>query len=252
MQRLNPAVDTNVQSTPPCALGLIGLHNPQEPDMSDTQVLGKTAATQSEPQPQARTVDMRFEFIVLPVSDVDRAKNFYAGLGWKLDMDFVRGEDFRVIQFTPPGSPASIIFGRGITTAEPGAAQSLYLVVSDIETARAELLARGAVVSALFHDAGGVFHHAGTKGRVDGPAPEHRSYGSFASFADPDGNGWLLQDGNEGDTTFSSPIELAGALRRARAAHAGSGKRMDPQDEDWPTWFAEYVVREQAGTPLPA
>ena len=228
--------------------------------MSDTQVLGKTAATQSEPQPQARTVDMRFEFIVLPVSDVDRAKNFYAGLGWKLDMDFVRGEDFRVIQFTPPGSPASIIFGRGITTAEPGAAQSLYLVVSDIETARAELLARGAVVSALFHDAGGVFHHAGTKGRVDGPAPEHRSYGSFASFADPDGNGWLLQEvttrlpghGNEGDTTFSSPIELAGALRRARAAHAGSGKRMNPQDEDWPTWFAEYIVREQAGTPLPA
>ena len=218
--------------------------------------LPKESAMQS---PKPRTVDMKFEFIVIPVSDVDRAKSFYAGLGWKLDMDFVRGKDYRVIQFTPPGSPSSIIFGRGITSAKPGSAQDLYLVVSDIDTARSELLARGASVGEVFHDAGGVFHHAGTEGRVSGPAPERRSYGSFAEFTDPDGNGWLLQEvtvrlpghGNEDDTKFSSAVELAGALRRARAAYGKLEDSIGLEEPDWLDWCAAYIVSEQAGTPLP-
>ena len=139
-------------------------------------------------------MEMRLEVVVLPVSDVDRAKEFYVGLGWRLDADFVDGDDFRVVQRTPPGSPCSIIFGTGITTAAPGSADGLYLVVDDIEAARAELVGHDAKVSVVFHDAGGVFHHAGTTARVLGPDPERRSYGSFASFSDPDGNGWMLQE----------------------------------------------------------
>jgi catechol 2,3-dioxygenase-like lactoylglutathione lyase family enzyme len=137
---------------------------------------------------------MRLEVVVLPVSDVDRAKDFYLRLGWRLDADFVDGDDFRVVQLTPPGSPCSIIFGTGITTAAPGSADGLYVVVDDIEAARAELIGHGAPVSDVFHDAGGVFHHAGTTSRVPGPDPERRSYASFASFRDPDGNGWMLQE----------------------------------------------------------
>jgi catechol 2,3-dioxygenase-like lactoylglutathione lyase family enzyme len=139
-------------------------------------------------------VDIRLEVVVLPVSDVDRAKEFYMRLGWRLDADFVDGDDFRVVQLTPTGSPCSIIFGTGITTAAPGSADGLYLVVADIEAARAELIGHGAQVSDVFHDAGGVFHHAGTTSRVPGPDPERRSYASFASFRDPDGNGWMLQE----------------------------------------------------------
>jgi catechol 2,3-dioxygenase-like lactoylglutathione lyase family enzyme len=139
-------------------------------------------------------VDMRLEVVVLPVSDVDRAKEFYVRLGWKLDADFVADDDFRVVQLTPPGSPCSVIFGTGATTAAPGSAGGLYLVVDDIEAARAELVEHGAQVSEIFHDPGGVFHHAGTKARVRGPDPERRSYASFASFNDPDGNGWMLQE----------------------------------------------------------
>jgi catechol 2,3-dioxygenase-like lactoylglutathione lyase family enzyme len=139
-------------------------------------------------------VDMRLEVVVLPVSDVDRAKDFYLRLGWRLDADFVDGDDFRVVQLTPPGSPCSIIFGTGITTAAPGSADGLYVVVDDIEAARAELIGHGAQVSDVFHDAGGVFHHAGTTSRVPGPDPERRSYASFASFRDPDGNSWMLQE----------------------------------------------------------
>jgi catechol 2,3-dioxygenase-like lactoylglutathione lyase family enzyme len=137
---------------------------------------------------------MRLEVVVVPVSDVDRAKEFYVRLGWRLDADFVDGDDFRVVQLTPPGSPCSIIFGTGITTAAPGSADGLYLVIDDIEAARAELVGHGAQVSDVFHDAGGVFHHAGTTARVPGPDPERRSYASFASFSDPDGNGWMLQE----------------------------------------------------------
>jgi catechol 2,3-dioxygenase-like lactoylglutathione lyase family enzyme len=139
-------------------------------------------------------VDMRLEVVVLPVSDVDQAKDFYLRLGWRLDADFVDGDDFRVVQLTPPGSPCSIIFGTGITTAAPGSADGLYVVVADIEAARAELIGHGAQVSDVFHDAGGVFHHAGTTSRVPGPDPQRRSYASFASFRDPDGNGWMLQE----------------------------------------------------------
>ena len=139
-------------------------------------------------------MDMKLEVVVLPVSDVDRAENFYKMLGWRLDADFVSSPDFRVVQLTPPGSQASVIFGTGITSAAPGSAQGLHLVVTDIEAARAELVDYGVDVSETFHDAGGVFHHAGTEGRVPGPDPERRSYGSFASFSDPDGNGWLLQE----------------------------------------------------------
>jgi catechol 2,3-dioxygenase-like lactoylglutathione lyase family enzyme len=142
----------------------------------------------------AEAVDTKLEVVVVPVADVDRAKNFYRALGWREDADYAAGADFRVVQLTPPGSACSIIFGTGVTSAAPGSAQGLHLVVTDIDAARAELAACGAEMSEVFHDAGGVFHHGGTEGRVTGPAPEHKSYGSFASFSDPDGNGWLIQE----------------------------------------------------------
>jgi catechol 2,3-dioxygenase-like lactoylglutathione lyase family enzyme len=138
--------------------------------------------------------NMKLEVMVIPVADVDRAKRFYEALGWRLDADFVTGEDFRVVQLTPPGSECSIILGTGVTSAVPGSVQGLHLIVFNIETARAELVDRGVDVSEVFHDAGGIFHHAGTEGRVTGPDPKRRDYASFASFSDPDGNGWLLQE----------------------------------------------------------
>ena len=137
---------------------------------------------------------MKLEVVVLPVSDVDRAKHFYKQLGWREDADLASGADYRVVQLTPPGSPCSVIFGTGLSSAAPGSVQGLHLVVSDIAAARAELVEGGADVSEVFHDAGGVFHHAGTTARVAGPAPGNQSYGSFASFSDPDGNGWLIQE----------------------------------------------------------
>jgi catechol 2,3-dioxygenase-like lactoylglutathione lyase family enzyme len=139
-------------------------------------------------------VDMKLEVVVVPVADVDRAKGFYQALGWRLDADFAGRAGFRVVQLTPPGSACSVIFGSEITSAAPGSAQGLQLVVTDIDAARAELTAHGAEPSEVFHDAGGVFYHAGTEGRVTGPAPDHQSYGSFISFSDPDGNGWLVQE----------------------------------------------------------
>jgi catechol 2,3-dioxygenase-like lactoylglutathione lyase family enzyme len=139
-------------------------------------------------------MDMRLEVVVIPVSDVDQAKEFYLGLGWRQDADFATSADFRVVQLTPPGSPCSVIFGTGLTSAAPGSADGLQLVVDDIDAARAELASHGADVSEVFHDAGGVFHHAGTEGRAAGPAPGHQSYGSFISFSDPDGNGWFVQE----------------------------------------------------------
>ena len=135
-------------------------------------------------------MDYKLEVVVVPVSDVDKAKDFYQGLGWRLDADFAKSEDFRVVQLTPPGSPCSVIFGTGLTSAADG----LQLVVTDIEAAREELTRCGAEVSEVFHDAGGVFHHAGTGGRAAGPAPNNQSYGSFVSFGDPDGNGWFVQE----------------------------------------------------------
>lgn len=154
---------------------------------ADVQAPGATQAGRT-------TTDFKLEVVVLPVADVDRAREFYERLGWRLDADLTTDEDFRVVQLTPPGSPASIIFGTGVTDAVPGAVDSLVLVVDDIEAARAELVERGVDASEVFHDAGGVFHHAGTKDRVPGPDPGRGSYGSWVSFSDPDGNGWVLQE----------------------------------------------------------
>jgi catechol 2,3-dioxygenase-like lactoylglutathione lyase family enzyme len=203
---------------------------------------------------------MKLEVVVIPVSDVDRAKHFYGGLGWRLDADVARGDAFRVVQFTPPGSPCSIIFGTGVTSAVPGSAQGLHLIVSDIEAARAALVERGVEVSEAFHAVGGVFHRAGQEGRLSGPDPARGSYASFASFSDPDGNGWLFQEVtvrlpgrvDADDTTFTSPIEFAAALRRAAAAHGEHEKRTGQHDADWPDWYAEYILREHAGKDLPS
>jgi catechol 2,3-dioxygenase-like lactoylglutathione lyase family enzyme len=144
--------------------------------------------------PRPGTVEMKLEVVVLPVADVDRAKGFYETLGWRLDADFVAADGLRVVQVTPPGSEAAVIFGDRITAATPGSVEGLQLTVFDIDAARADLADRGVDVSEVFHDAGGIFHHAGTEGRAAGPAPDHADYGSFASFSDPDGNGWLLQE----------------------------------------------------------
>jgi catechol 2,3-dioxygenase-like lactoylglutathione lyase family enzyme len=230
--------------------------------MSDPKARSETTIE----TPSTRTVDLKLEIVVIPVSDVDRAKRFYGDLGWRLDADFADGDDYRVIQFTPPGSGCSVIFGKNVTAAAPGSAQGLYLIVSNIEAARAALRARGVEISEPFHDAGGVY--AGThepylfgRVRVGGPDPEHRSYRSFASFRDPDGNGWLLQEVTarlpgrvaEDDTIFTSSTELAAALRRAAAAHGEHEKRNGGQhDANWPDWYAAYIVQEQAGKPLPS
>jgi catechol 2,3-dioxygenase-like lactoylglutathione lyase family enzyme len=214
--------------------------------------------------PGTAKVDMKFEIVVIPVSDVDRAKEFYAKLGWRVDADFANGEDFRVIQFTPPGSGCSVIFGKNVTAAAPGSARGLYLIVSDIEAARKELLDRGVKVSEVFHGASGVY--SGTdepylfgRQRVSGPDPEHGSYRSFASFTDPDGNGWLLQEItarlpgriDPAATSFGSASDLASALRRAAAAHGKHEARIGKADPNWPDWYATYMVAEQAGTELP-
>lgn len=139
-------------------------------------------------------MDLKLEVLVIPVGDVDKAKAFYEQLGFRLDADFSSSDDFRVVQVTPPGSQASIIFGKGVSAGAPGSAQGLHLVVTDIEAAREELVARGADVSEVWHDADGIFHHAGDANRVPGPHPERASYGSFLSFSDPDGNGWIVQE----------------------------------------------------------
>jgi catechol 2,3-dioxygenase-like lactoylglutathione lyase family enzyme len=138
--------------------------------------------------------ELRLEVVVVPVSDVDRAKRFYEAMGWRLDADLAVDDGYRVVQLTPPGSACSIIFGEGVTSAAPGSSEGLQLTVYDIEAARADLIARGVDVSEPFHDVTGIFHHAAAEGRLSGPAPDHADYGSFAAFSDPDGNGWLLQE----------------------------------------------------------
>jgi catechol 2,3-dioxygenase-like lactoylglutathione lyase family enzyme len=201
---------------------------------------------------QVATVDMKLEVVVIPVSDVDRAKRFYGErLGWRLDAEFAKGDDFRIVQYTPPGSPASIHFGKGVTSAAPGTAQGMFLVVSDIEEARAELVDRGVDVSEVFHRGVG---EAPRKGRD----PERRTYSSYATFSDPDGNRWLLQEvtvrlpGRVAGAAFSSPAELAAAMRRAADAHGEHEKRIGKHDTvGWPDWYAEYMVAEQTGKPLP-
>ena len=209
-------------------------------------------------------VDMKLEIVVLGVSDVDRAKAFYENLGWRLDADFAHGDDWRVLQFTPPGSGCSVIFGKNVTAAAPGSAQGLYLIVSDIEAARYELLHRGVEVSEVFHDATGVYDgpdepYLFGRRRVSGADPEHRSYRSYASFRDPDGNGWLFQEVttrlpgriDPATTTFASANDLASALRRAEVAHGLHEKRTGQRDENWPDWYAAYMVAEQTGGELP-
>lgn len=204
-------------------------------------------------------MDMKLEVVVIPVADVDRAKDFYTGLGWRLDADVATSEDFRVVQVTPPGSPASVIFGTSVTAQAPGTAEGLHLIVTDIEAAREELKRAGAEPSEVFHDEGGVFHHGGTDARLPGPAPERGSYGSFLSFSDPDGNGWLLQEIttrlpgrlDPSTTAFSSASDLASALRRAAAAHGDHEARIGAEDPEWPDWYARYMVSEQAGSELP-
>jgi len=206
-------------------------------------------------------VDMKLEVVVIPVSDVDRAKKFYGGLGWRLDADFAFDNGFRVVQFTPPGSGSSIQFGTKVTPAAPGSAQSLYLVVSDIVAARDQLVARGVNVSEVFHPGtpGAHFQPDGSSTRLSGPSPDHASYRSYATFSDPDGNSWLLQEVTtrlpgrveQAGTTFASVNDLASALRRAAAAHGEHEKRIGQPDANWPDWYAAYMVAEQAGEKLP-
>ena len=209
-------------------------------------------------------VDMKFEVVVIPVSDVDRAKAFYVKLGWRLDAEFAAGDDLRVMQFTPPGSGCSIIFGKNVTAASPGSAQGMYLIVSDIEAARKDLLDRGVEVSEVFHGAAG--EYAGSdqpfifgRHRVGGPDSEHGSYRSFASFSDPDGNGWLFQEVttrlpgriDSSIMSFATVNDLASAFRRAEAAYGEHEKRTGQRDANWPDWYAAYMVAEQSGSELP-
>ena len=207
-------------------------------------------------------IDLKLEAIVIPVSDVDRAKKFYAGLGWRLDADFPFDNGFRVVQFTPPGSECSIQFGTKVTNAAPGSAKGLYLIVSDIAAAHDELVALGVKVSEVFHakTPGAQFQPDDKSGRMSGPAPDHASYRSFATFSDPDGNGWLLQEVttrlpgriDAAKTAFASAADLASAFRRAEAAHGEHEKRTGGQrDANWPEWYAAYMIAEQAGKPLP-
>jgi catechol 2,3-dioxygenase-like lactoylglutathione lyase family enzyme len=228
----------------------------EEAGMSATGLSGTEAGAAAG----SGRVDANIEVVVIAVSDVDRANEFYGRLGWRLDADVSR-ESFRLLQYTPVGSGCSIQFGTNLTSAAPGSAQGLYLVVSDVEDARGDLIARGVEVSEVFHEAapGARFHPAGASDRVSGPAPEHRSYGSFATFSDPDGNGWLLQEITErlpgrvdlGETTYTSDTDLAAALRRASAAHGKHEERIGKADPNWPDWYALYMVRERAGEELP-
>jgi catechol 2,3-dioxygenase-like lactoylglutathione lyase family enzyme len=208
----------------------------------------------------ASAVDLKLEAVVIPVGDVDRAKEFYADLGWRLDADFPFDNGFRVVQFTPPGSPASVQFGSNITSAAPGSARGLYLIVSDIEAARQALLARGVKASDVFHAGapGAQFQPEDESNRLSGRAPDNASYGSFVTFSDPDGNGWLLQEVTTrlpgrvaGNTTYASVADLAQALRRAETAHGQHEKRTGQRDENWPAWYAEYMFNENTGKTQP-
>ncbi len=200
-------------------------------------------------------VDMKLEVVVIPVADVERAKRFYAGLGWRIDADF----GARGVQLTPPGSACSIQFGENMIPSQPGSAQALHLIVSDIEAARDDLVAHGVEPSEVFHCAQGYgCRFPGHDGRVSGRAPGEGTYGSFLTFDDPDGNGWIVQEVTtrfpgrvEGDTTYTSASDLAQALRRAAAAHGQHEARTGRADPDWPNWYAEYMVKEQAGQELP-
>jgi catechol 2,3-dioxygenase-like lactoylglutathione lyase family enzyme len=220
--------------------------------MSTTATPSKDATTEK----RAARVDMKLEVVAIPVSDVDRAKAFYEGLGWRLDADF-SNDTGHVVQFTPPGSQCSVHFGTNYTSAVPGSAQNLFLVVSDLNAARDDLRARGVEVSEVFHFAG--LNRVDPAKRLSGPAPDRPSYGSFVSFKDPDGNGWLVQEIttrlpgriDPGVIAFGSASDLASAFRRAEKAHGEHERRTGQRDAEWPEWYAAYMVAEQAGTELP-
>jgi catechol 2,3-dioxygenase-like lactoylglutathione lyase family enzyme len=221
--------------------------------MSTTATRGQDATT----EPRAAKVALKLEVAIVPVSDVERAAEFYRRLGWRLDADVVAGE-IRILQFTPPGSQCSIIFGKGVVPAKPGSADNLVLAVNDLEAARSDLSARGVKVSEVFHYSHGPFIDDVENPHVNGRDPQGRSYFSFASFEDPDGNVWLLQEITQripgrvtGDTTYASVSDLAQALRRAEAAHGPYEARLGQRDENWPEWYAEFLVREQRGEGLP-
>ena len=221
---------------------------------TDVDAVGETTAT-------SKSADLKLEVVVIPVSDVERSKSYYADLGWRLDADFAFDNGFRVVQFTPPGSGTSVQFGTKISTAAPGSAQGLYLVVSDVGAARDELAARGADISEVFHPSapGGQFEPAGGDARASGIEEHRSSYGSFATLRDPDGNTWLLQEVttrlpgriDDDGTSYASIADLAGAMRRASVAHGQHEARIGQADENWPDWYATYMVAEQAGTQLP-
>jgi catechol 2,3-dioxygenase-like lactoylglutathione lyase family enzyme len=210
---------------------------------------------------RAGSVELKLEVVVIPVTDVERAKEFYGRLGWRLDADFPFDNGFRVVQFTPPGSGCSIQFGSDMTSATPGSARGLYLIVSDIEAARSELVAHDVEVSEVFHaeTPGAQFQPEGTSGRVSGLALDHDSYSSFATFSDPDGNGWLVQEIttrlpgriDAAETAFASTADLASALRRAEAAHGEHERRTGQRDENWPDWYAAYMAAERVADELP-
>jgi catechol 2,3-dioxygenase-like lactoylglutathione lyase family enzyme len=215
--------------------------------MSGTQ-MSNEHATQI---PTAATVDAKLEVVVIPVSDVDRAKRFYGSLGWRLDADFTNGEDWHLVQMTPTGSPCSVMFGKGFTTAVPGSVQGTFLVVDDVEAARAELVGHGVNVSEVFHFDGKLLRAAGTKGRVPGPDPEGRSYLSFASFSDPDGNGWLLQQVKTRlpGRGLSLDVATLTELLRETEKHHGEYEPTAPKHH-WSGWYAAYIVaRAQGRTP---
>jgi catechol 2,3-dioxygenase-like lactoylglutathione lyase family enzyme len=206
----------------------------------------------------ARQVDMKLEAVIIPVDDVDRAKKFYEGLGWRLDAD-LGGGDFRIVQFTPPGSGCSVQFGSGLTTAAPGSAENL-LVVADIEAAHDALAEEGADTGDVFHDRTGGYNRFDVGVRERGPDPQRRTYASFLEFRDPDGNVWQMQEitsrlpgrVDEKVATYTSVADLAKALKRAEAAHGEHEKRTGERDEDWPSWYATFMLAEQTGDELPS
>jgi catechol 2,3-dioxygenase-like lactoylglutathione lyase family enzyme len=217
-----------------------------EISMSSTPVINE----QTTQVPSGWMVDLKLEAVVIPVSDVDRSKRFYGGLGWRLDADFAFDNGFRVVQFTPPGSGCSVQFGTNITSAAPGSAQGLYLIVSEIEAARDELVARGAGISEVFHAGtpGAQFQRDGTSGRLSGPAPDHASYSTFASFTDPDGNGWLLQEIRTrlpGRGLSMDVATLTELLREAEERH--SDYEPTAPKHHWSGWYAAYIVARQRG-----
>jgi catechol 2,3-dioxygenase-like lactoylglutathione lyase family enzyme len=221
--------------------------------MSANQIQNNDTITEAT----VANVDMKLEVVVIPVSDVNRAAEFYRRLGWRVDADIAK-DNFRVLQFTPPGSACSMIFGTGITPVAPGASQFLHLIVSNIDAAHAELVHKGIDTSEVFHDAAGGYNRFDPAARASGPDPQRRSYASFVTFSDPDGNGWVLQEITTrlpgrvaGATMYASAGDLSQALRRAAAAHGQHEVRVGHADTNWPDWYAEYMRREQAGEELP-